>query len=150
LGLASLSLALWSHPEQDPGWWGPPQGPAGLGPLEVPQREDLSDSSEWWRQRLEPQAEVINGLLAGELTLFEAAIRFRDLSERGPPFDWENFRRVYPGRSDEERFCRKVIAEAERSSERDAPTRRAGVLARLEAELREYLGDPGTAGSPEP
>jgi hypothetical protein len=93
---------------------------------------------------------VVNGLLAGELTLFEAAIRFRDLSERGPPFDWENFRRVYPGRSDEERFCRKVIAEVERSLTPDAPTRRAGVLALLEAELREYLGDPGGVGFPEP
>src|SRR5262245_34878517 len=52
---------------------------------------------------------VLDEVVAGRLTLLEAAARYRDLDEREPGFNWEKFRLYYDCGSDEERFCRQVI-----------------------------------------
>ncbi|HEV3258664.1 MAG TPA: hypothetical protein VG013_17445 [Gemmataceae bacterium] len=71
-------------------------------------------------------------------TLLAAAARFHDLSESGPDFYWEAFRMRYPGASDDERFCRQVIAFVDNDGALPSVQREAAV-ARLEGELAEHL-----------
>src|SRR5262249_26386093 len=78
------------------------------------------------------------GVIAGRLTLREAAARYRALARGNPDFPWETFRRTYAGASDEERFCRQVI-DAVQMELKDQPDEAAEVVARLEAELQEHL-----------
>jgi hypothetical protein len=76
-------------------------------------------------------------VVAGRLGLVEAAGRFRDLTP-DPPFNQEVFRRAYPGGSDEERYCRQVIAFV-RVALREQPGADPSVVGRLEAELQDRL-----------
>jgi hypothetical protein len=52
---------------------------------------------------------VLRRLVAGQLTLLEAAAYFRVLDRAAPPFCWEQFRLQHPGACDDERHCREVI-----------------------------------------
>ena len=74
---------------------------------------------------------------ADEVTLLEAAIRFRDLNERAPNFSWEHFRRHVSGATDEERCCRQVIQFASRRLG-DSPGRNRA-MSRLEDDLQDCL-----------
>ena len=51
----------------------------------------------------EAKKEVVVELLAGRLTLAEAATRFHDINNRQPGFNWTEHHRNFTGRSDEER-----------------------------------------------
>jgi hypothetical protein len=75
---------------------------------------------------------VASSLLAGRLSLLEAAGYFRALAQGPPAFDWERFRERWPSASDAERHCHEVIGYV--CSEEDVETR-----ARLRAELAEHL-----------
>jgi hypothetical protein len=77
-------------------------------------------------------AEVIEGRLG----LLEAARHYRDLDEQPPPFHWEQFRHNFPGRSDDERHCRQVIAFV-RGTLPEHQRADPAVVARLEAELED-------------
>jgi hypothetical protein len=57
--------------------------------------------------------EIARELAAGCIDLAEAAARYRDLYRGMPPSQWRMFRRIYPGASDEERFCRALVRELE-------------------------------------
>src|SRR5262249_40138937 len=59
--------------------------------------------------RWEGRETAVQKVLAGRLTLGEAAACFRTLARENPDFRSEPFRRTYAGASDEERFCRQVI-----------------------------------------
>src|SRR5262245_5022796 len=61
-------------------------------------------------QSMTSQDEVLQELVARRITLREAAARFRALARQTRSFSWELFRLTYPGRTDEERHCRHVIA----------------------------------------
>jgi hypothetical protein len=71
----------------------------------------------------------------GRLGLLEAAGRFRELDQHWPALEP---RRAQPGATDEERYCRVVIATVASFLD-DRPQMRAAVIERLEAELRGYL-----------
>jgi hypothetical protein len=95
----------------------------------------------------EEKHHVTLALLAGELTLAEAAGEFERLQDvSGNPL--EPLRRKFSGSSDEEVFCRYVIAwvDAELSTR---PAERAAVHDRLEKELREHLGASDASGRSE-
>ena len=64
---------------------------------------------------------VVRDLLAGRLTLPEAAARFRDLDREQPGFNWVAFRRAYPCDTDDERHCREVLAWARRAGPATSP-----------------------------
>ena len=81
--------------------------------------------------------EIAARVLAGRLTLHEAAARFHELHAEAPDFNWTAFRRIVPGRSDEERHCRLVIAYAQALADR--PGEAEAIGARLGAELDYYL-----------
>jgi hypothetical protein len=91
-------------------------------------------------------------VLAGRLTLLQAAARFRDLNRQPPEFHWELFRAQTPGMSDDERHCRAVIDLIRRDR-----TVESAAIARLEQELEGHLrrgtldlpeSVRGTAGNP--
>jgi hypothetical protein len=75
---------------------------------------------------------------AGRLGLVEAASGYRDLAADDPAFNQEVFRRAYPCASDEESYCRQVIAFV-RETLRDHPGADPAVVERLEAELQDRL-----------
>jgi hypothetical protein len=90
------------------------------------------------RKSIKARTEVAEQAAAGELSLLEAAARFREVT-----FDDESYqgslRKRYPGMSDDERLCRNVLSYVEASS--SSGTREH--LARLKAELNDLLKQPG-------
>jgi hypothetical protein len=73
-----------------------------------------------------------------QLTLLQAAERFRDLNDAGPDFNWPHFRQITPGTTDDERCCRQVIMHVEYALG-DDPARSTAERQRLEEELRDHL-----------
>ena len=69
----------------------------------------LSDLTQRTAHSLQAKSQVVEELRHRRLTLLEAAARFRDLSRPGRDDFHEWFRRAYPGKTDEERWCRQVI-----------------------------------------
>jgi hypothetical protein len=83
--------------------------------------------------------QVVQAVLAGRLTLLEAAALFRAL-DRGPPtFHWDSFRARWPGDSDDERHCHEVIDFMASAAIRDDPCKGKALRERLQAELAEHL-----------
>jgi hypothetical protein len=97
------------------------------------------------QKNLEAKDEVAREVIAGRMTLAEAAARFRTIDASRPPHLPVHLD-VVPGSSDEERICRQVIAYVENNLE-GRPDRDA-VLARLEADLRRHLEVKKPIGSP--
>src|SRR5262245_54242584 len=92
-----------------------PGGRGGPGPLLVlveQQRraDELGDRLADAVRRWEVTEAAVKEVIAGRLTLREAAACFRTLTRENPDFQRENFRRTYAGASDAERHCRQVIA----------------------------------------
>jgi hypothetical protein len=90
--------------------------------------------------------DVAGEVRAGRLSLLDAAARVRDIQSASPYFPWDHFRRMHPGATDDERFCRMVI-------ELTAPSGgtlrgQDPVVTRLEAELEDHLKN-GTLRLPE-
>jgi hypothetical protein len=89
-------------------------------------------------------------LLARQLTLPEAAALFREI-DRQPPKDSTRAGEVtFPGLSEAERYCRLVISYAEVVLEEQSPQRKAGEVARLEAELNALRDRDGEIRLPDP
>src|SRR5262249_23106359 len=99
-------------------------------------------------RRAEVTVATVEGVIAGRLTLREAAARYRALARGNPDFPWETFHRTYAGASEEERFCRQVI-DAVQKELRDQPDEAARVVARLVAELEELLERDGIIRLPD-
>jgi hypothetical protein len=89
-------------------------------------------------QRGNRKIQVVEEVIAGRLSLVEAAARFRDLWREEPPVSVEGFRRYYAGASDEERYCRAVIG-CSGTMTTGQPEKDQEVTRRLEAELAELL-----------
>jgi hypothetical protein len=98
-------------------------------------------------QRVQAKQRVKADLIAGRITLFEAAARYRDLSA-GQANYLRLLRAYYPGRSDEERLCRSVIDHVRHVliGQRKEPDE---FIASLEAELHEHLERYGTVRLPD-
>src|SRR5262249_33796987 len=109
--------------------------------------DELEDQLADAVRRSEATEAAVKEVIAGRLTLREAAARFRALAKENPDFQWETFRRTYPGASDEERHCRQVIDAAQKALGYE-PDEAAEVVTRLEAELREHLERDGTIRLP--
>jgi len=100
---------------------------------------------EWLRRRVEAIVQrnesreaVMRELLAGRLTLLQAARRFKDLNET-PITCQDDYRSTYPGRSDGEKVCRQVLAWLERDLPDLSPSQAALLRSTLEEELAENL-----------
>jgi hypothetical protein len=86
-------------------------------------------------------------LLAGRLTLVQAAARFRAV-EAGLPVTWAP-RPGAPGPAGDERLCRLVIELAVGWVKRNEPELASEVAARLEAELERHREADGTIHLPD-
>ena len=101
------------------------------------QSEQLDRQSAGVLRRLHAKQEVIEALKDGQLTLLEAAARFRDLDHTEPPVPPELFRLLFRYPSDAERWCRQVIGFLEnRNSFAEGPTSLAW---EMESELCRHL-----------
>ena len=117
-------------------WLGMFQSNAPGQPLAEQNRLD-----EAWRALLQSVAlkyEIAELLVAGELTLFEAAARLRDAESELPPSFVRQSRAVLQAASDDEYACRKVIAYVRLALEQE-PDRAAAFCRQLEAELQRQL-----------
>jgi hypothetical protein len=138
---ARLGLDLWNLPE--------------LG-LELQRDEaygtELDREAEETFRREVTKEEVVPEVLAGRLTLWQAAARFRALDATASPRIRKSLGEGFPGIAEDERCCRKVITwVARREAER--PDGGHGVAQRLAAELEDALRhgrlslpDPALAG----
>ncbi len=123
--------------------WGPGAPPPAVG--DAPEchypwdlaaaREDraLDEGLAAIRLRIRAKEDAALALLRGDLTLDEAAGRFRALNAVGPP-TLGAMRLHFPGASDEELNYRQVLTHAREFARRDPSL--AARLARLEGELR--------------
>jgi hypothetical protein len=99
-------------------------------------------------QRLAIKTAATHQLIAGELTLPEAAAWFRYANEQvGAGRDY--FREYHPSFSAEEAACRQVIEWVRAELNHTAPGQAAVVVRRLEAELRGRLECEGKVVLPE-
>jgi hypothetical protein len=113
-------------------------GPAGAG--EAQRGAEMEQETRGVIDRATRKRIVVEALIAGRLTLVQAAGRFRALNRATPPFFWQQFREAYPGGSDEERHCREVIAWVEIELEDADPclalSLRRALLGELERRLK--------------
>jgi hypothetical protein len=100
--------------------------------------QDLAEALREIVLRIERKDSLAEELLDGRLPLLQAAAHFQALDREAPAFNWEQFRRTFPGGDDEERHCREVIAFARAAFRKDPEEQRATV-SRLEAELQGHL-----------
>ncbi len=112
-------------------------------------RAELEEENQGVLRRVDEKQAVSREVLAGRLTLVEAAARFRTVNTAYPE-SMSYLRNLCSGGSDEERLCRQVIGwvEGEGSGGDRAETHR--VVARLEAELQELLRSEAGIRLPEP
>jgi hypothetical protein len=70
---------------------------------------ELEEKLQVFVQRVKRKQRVTDELVAGRLTLLEAAALFRALDLATPAINWDIFRASTPGNSDDERHCHEVI-----------------------------------------
>jgi hypothetical protein len=106
---------------------------------------DIRAQQETVSDRRQARRETLEALVAGRLTLLQAASRFKGLNER-PPECMTAVRSTYEGASDEERLCRQVIAGVRGLLEDLPPSESASIIARLESELHAHFAEGAEAG----
>jgi hypothetical protein len=112
-----------------------------LRPRPVPVVEvalDADRRQEATIERIGAKLLLIEEVAAGRMGLLEAAARFQALNLAAEGKDWDHYRQLYPGASDDERHCREVLRWAERLEFSD-PCLWLAVSTRLEGELRAAL-----------
>src|SRR5262249_45319578 len=110
--------------------------------------DELERRRQAQQQRLTARHQVAADVIAGRLSLLEAAARFRDLNAQEPAIA-AAFTRSHPDRSPEECLCRQVIGQVESDLAEQSPKRAAELRTRLEAELRGHLHRDGAIRLPD-
>jgi hypothetical protein len=125
----------------------------GLDVWNLPAYEDTLRRAEAKNQELDETASAVfariwakeaitEELLGGRCSLDEAAVRFRLEDEKLPGFDMNQFRAVYPGRDDDERYCVQVCTHARAWIEGGGQPRSAAALAVLHQDFERRFGCP--------
>jgi hypothetical protein len=107
--------------------------------------QDLNAQFEAIVKRVEARKRLVSATIEGQLSLLEAARRFCDFAQVQPISVIEDIRRFVPGTTDEERYCRFVIAHV-RDELKHRPEKGREVLARLQVELERVQAN----GKPRP
>jgi hypothetical protein len=89
-------------------------------------------------QRTHAKQVIIDELLAGRLTLLEAARRFKNLNE-SPITCQDDYRSRFPGRCDGEKVCRQVLAWVDTALQQYPPDQARAVAQRFEDDLQKHL-----------
>src|SRR5262245_47765721 len=119
----------------------------GLLDKKSPMDEETEHRRQTYLQRYAVKDRAVQKLLAGQLTLLQAAAQYRDV-EKGQPVTWGP-RIAATGPAEGERLCRMVIAMAKGWMEEHVPAQAAAETARLEAELEQHRGADGTVRLPD-
>jgi hypothetical protein len=98
-------------------------------------------------QRHRVKDRAVQQLLAGQMTLLQAAAQFRDV-EKAHPVTWEP-RIAATGPAEGERLCRVIISMARGWMLENVPAQADAETARLEAELEQRRGADGTVCLPD-
>jgi hypothetical protein len=106
---------------------------------EAAQRAELERRGRLGLARLARKREIAQAVAQGRMPLLEAAARLGALNRLVPEVPWRLYRDVYPGASDEERFCREAIYWVESELPEDDPCEAAAALGRLHEELEGHL-----------
>jgi hypothetical protein len=99
-------------------------------------REELVKRDGVLFRRIAAKEEVIRELIAGRLSLWQAARWFKQLNEN-PRDLTADYLEFFPGATDDEKQCRQVLDWTRLAVQRLAASRASALLARLEAELEE-------------
>jgi hypothetical protein len=91
--------------------------------------------------RIRERSRIINELLAGRLTFFDAASLFLHINREQAA---DHLPSNIPGRTEEERACRHVILWVRATLQNDSPKRAQWEVAQMEAELDWHLEYYGT------
>jgi hypothetical protein len=89
------------------------------------------------RKRQTARGQIVRRLLAGELTLWQAAAWFDHLNKT--PAEHPTVLVVVPGRSAEEKVCRQVLNWVQIAAQREPSRETEATLRRLSKELEEAL-----------
>jgi hypothetical protein len=130
----------------------PPAPSSGSEEVRSPEEEQRKARLDLYHARLfhsmEIKRQVAEELLDGRLTLFQAVVQFQR-AEQGLPASAARLRvlrQTFPGNSDAERWCRKVIRYLRATWPESARASRAA--RRLEEELDRHLRRYGTVRLP--
>jgi hypothetical protein len=110
--------------------------------FEVSRRANLEERLVCVRHIISLQEQIASNLIAGRLTVADAATQFQELEKITPGANHEFFQRVYPGATDVERYCRQVIDRAVQIDV-SAPPEHKALRSRLETEFKNSLAFPG-------
>jgi hypothetical protein len=94
-------------------------------------------------RRIDAKHRVVLDVVAGRLSLLDAATRFRDLHRQPPDLHWGEYRRFFPGKNDDERHCRAVIAAVHVHLTSTTGDYAHPLVGRLEDELQSLLDREG-------
>jgi hypothetical protein len=100
-----------------------------------------------YHQRIVIKDRAVRDLLAGRLTLVQAAAQFRDVEKEHPVTWWP--RNAATDAAEGERLCRVVMEKANGWVKASLPSQAAAVAALLEAELERHRGPDGTVCLPD-
>jgi hypothetical protein len=107
----------------------------------------LDDLSGAYARRIYAKHRLVDDVIAGRLSLLQAAAGFRELNEQPPVYDRERFRALYPGADDDERHCREVLAWVIDQLRGCLDTDASDLASRLEAELQAVIDRAGSVPS---
>ena len=108
----------------------------------IEQSRELDAQIEESIQRCKAKEDLVREVIAGRLTLLEAAARFRDVNASCPKAR-TFLQRAFASLPYEHALCRQIIAYAEAELRDQGSDQKDRVLHRLEAELAEHLRQHG-------
>jgi hypothetical protein len=91
-------------------------------------------------RRIEIRKRIANEVIAGKMSLLQAAEQYRDLNEASATFCPEAFHYGFSGRNDDERTCRQVISYVKQQFS-ETPEKGKATVGRLEQELAALVRD---------
>jgi len=138
LGVAAIVAFSFRHPGAKRSDSRPLPGRIGEWYAEIIEAQDLEIQAELARKRCKAKDAVVADVIAGRVTLFEAAARFRDLNASNPlAAHWLGYQ--YRDQPYELSLCRSIIHRVELELHSRASGQVDGTVARLESELTEHL-----------
>jgi hypothetical protein len=145
--LGAAVAGVWLlDPGQGRGFGSLWEGPGALAQLQR-ETEDLDRLRLLLNHRSDTLTKITADVIDDRLGLLEAAAAFH-AADAGLPADQQvPLKDRFPGASDGERECRRVICFVKTALE-DEPSRHAAVVERLEAELQAQLQQDGTVRLP--
>ena len=103
-------------------------------PALVTRQERLQRQLEGIQKRMRAKQAVVLEVIAGHLTLRQAAARFQEVDADKPALELAYWRINYPGDTDEERYCCTVLRSVEMELSHN-PQQAQALRQRLEVEL---------------